>query len=133
MFLRKQKFYEGIKSPILIRTSEANNIRSRLKTRQISQKILVTFLSDNETCLKIGINKPNCSTLKKFTVDYNSKPFWKGCKPYLSNKNSYIQENIMLLEKHKLLSKQKDVAAIFNKHFGSMTDSLNHFSWPEET
>ena len=49
------------------------------------------------------------------------------------NKNSYIQENIMLLEKNKLLSKQKDVAAVFNKHFGSMTDSLNHFSWPEET
>ena len=27
------------------------------------------------------------------------------CKPYFSNKNSNIQENIMLLEKNKLLSK----------------------------
>ena len=39
----------------------------------------------------------------------------------------------MLLEKDKLLSKQKDVTAIFNKHFGSITDSLNHFSWFENT
>ena len=39
----------------------------------------------------------------------------------------------MLLEKNKLLSKLKDVAAIFNKHFGSITDYLNLFSWPEDT
>ena len=30
----------------------------------------------------------------------------------------------MLLEKDKLSSKQMDVAAIFNKHFGSITDYL---------
>ena len=39
----------------------------------------------------------------------------------------------MLLEKDKFSSKQKDVATIFNKHFGSITDSLNLFSWPENT
>ena len=39
----------------------------------------------------------------------------------------------MLLEKYKLLLKQKDVASTFNKHFGSITDSLNLFSWPEDT
>ena len=39
----------------------------------------------------------------------------------------------MLLEKEKLLSKQKDVASTFNKHFGSITDLLNLFSWPEDT
>ena len=39
----------------------------------------------------------------------------------------------MLLEKDKLLSKQKDVPSTFNKHFESITDSLNLFSWPEDT
>ena len=29
----------------------------------------------------------------------------------------------MLLEKDKFLSKQKDFTSIFNKHFGSTTDS----------
>ena len=39
----------------------------------------------------------------------------------------------MLLEQDKLLSKQKEVASTFNKHFGSVTDSLNLFSWPKDT
>ena len=39
----------------------------------------------------------------------------------------------MFLEKDKLLSKQKDFASIFKKHFRSMIDSLNLFSWPEDT
>ena len=43
-------------------------------------------------------------------VDGNSKPFYKACKPYFSDKNSNIQENIMLLEEDKFLPKQKDVA-----------------------
>ena len=64
---------------------------------------------------------------EKLSLDCNSKPFWKGCKPYFSNKNSNIQENIMLPEKDKLLSKQKDVAATFNNNFGSIKDSLNQF------
>ena len=56
----------------------------------------------------------------------------EACKAYFSNKNSNI-ENIMLLEKDKLLSKQNDVASTFNEHVGSITDSLNLFSWPEDT
>ena len=43
--------------------------------------------------------------LKTKFDDSNSKPFWKARKPYFSNKNTNIQENIMLLEKDKLLSK----------------------------
>ena len=39
----------------------------------------------------------------------------------------------MLLQKNKLFSKKEDVAATFNKHFGSITDSLNLFRWSEDT
>ena len=117
---QKLHFNQNVRRQIMIRHVS--------KTRQVSQKILVTFLSDDETCWQIWINKPNWSTLRNVTVDYNSKPFWKVCKPYLSNKNSYTQENTMLLEKDKLLSKQKDVTTIFNKHFRSIADSLNLLS-----
>ena len=51
----------------------------------------------------------------------------------IADKYSYMQENLMLLERDKLLSKQKDVAAIFNNYVGTITDSLNLFSWPEDT
>ena len=54
------------------------------------------------------------------------------------NRTSHIKiviykEKTMLLEKDKFLSRQKDVAQIFNKHFGSTTDSSNLFSWSEDT
>ena len=39
----------------------------------------------------------------------------------------------MLLEKDKFLSKQKDVASVFNKHSGSSIDSSNRFRWPGDT
>ena len=45
--------------------------------------------------------------LEKLVVDCNSKPFWKACKSYFSNKNSNIQEIIMLLEKDKMLSNKR--------------------------
>ena len=44
-----------------------------------------------------------------------------------------MQEKIMLVEKCKLLAKQKDVASTFSKHFGVITDSLNLFGWHEDT
>ena len=44
-----------------------------------------------------------------------------------------MQENRMLFEKDKLLSKQNDVASTFKSLFRSITDSLNLFSWPEDT
>ena len=39
----------------------------------------------------------------------------------------------MLLEKNKLLLKLKGVGSTFIEHFGSITDSLNLFSVPEDT
>ena len=39
----------------------------------------------------------------------------------------------MLLEKDKLSLKQKKAASTFNKHFRSIAESLNLFSWPKDT
>ena len=39
----------------------------------------------------------------------------------------------MLVEKGKLLSKQKDVASTFSKHFVSITDLSNLLGWPRDT
>ena len=110
-------------------------IRSRLKNIANKSKNPIDIAKfKRQRNLVANLNKQAKSQyFEKLSVDCNSKPFWKACKPYFSNKNSNIQENIMLLEKNKLLSKQTDVASTFNKHFGSITDSLNFFSWPEDT
>ena len=82
---------------------------------------------------KTNKSKGQLKYFEKLSFDCNFEPFWKAWKPYFANKNSNIQGNKTLLEKDKLLSKQKDVASSFNKHFGSITDSFNLFSWPEDT
>ena len=110
-------------------------IRSRLKNKANKSKNPIDIVKfKRQRNLVTNLNKQaKLQYFEKLSVDCNSKPFWKACKPYFSNKNSNIQENIMLLEKDKLLSKQKEVASTFNKHFGSITDSLNLFSWPKDT
>ena len=96
-------------------------IRSHLKNKANKSKSrsdIVKFKCHRN----LFVNLKKLQYFGKLSVDYNSKPFWKAYKPYFSNRNSYIQENIMFLEKDKSLSKQKGVAAIFNKHFGSIKD-----------
>ena len=109
-------------------------IRSRLKNKANKLKNSIEIVKfKRQQNLATNLNEQvKLQYFEKLSVDCNSKPFWKAYKPYFSNKNSNIQENIMLFEKDKLLSKQKDVASTFNKHFGSITDSLNLFSWPED-
>ena len=57
------------------------------------------------------INKPNCSTLRNLVLIIIPKNFGKHVNRTSQIKIVIIQENIVLLEKDKLL-KQKDVAAI---------------------
>ena len=110
-------------------------IRSRLKNKANKSTNPIDIVKFKpQRNLVTNLNKQaKLQYFEKLSVDCNSKPFWKACKPYFSNKNSNIQENILLLEKDKLLSKQKDVTSAFNKHFGSITDSLNLFSWSKDT
>ena len=109
-------------------------IRSRLKNKGNKSKNPIDIIKfRRQRNLVTNLNKQaKLQYFEKVSVGCNSKPFWKACKPYFSNKNSNIQEN-MLLEKDTLLSKEKDVASNFNKHFGSIADSLNLFSWPEDS
>ena len=108
-------------------------IRSRLKNKASKSKNPIDIAKfKQQRNLVTNLNKQaKLQYFEKPSVDCNSKPFWKACKPYFSNKNSNIQENMMLLEKDKLLSKQKDVASTFNKLFGSITDSLNSYVGPK--
>ena len=52
--------------------------------------------------------------IEEVSVDGNSKPFWKACKPNFANKNGNIQDNVMLLEKDTFLLKQRNVTSIFS-------------------
>ena len=48
----------------------------------------VKFISDDKTCSKSA----KLEYFEKLSVDYNSKPFWKACKPCFSNKTLYTRK-----------------------------------------
>ena len=134
---KKTKIFRGNQKPHFNKNLRKQvMIRSRLKNKANKSKNPLDIAKfKRQRNLVTALNKQaKLQYFENRSVDCNSKPFWKPFKPYFSNKNSNIQENIMLLDKYKykykykLLSKQKDVASTFNKHFGSITDSLNLFS-----
>ena len=60
----------------------------------------------------------------------DSKPIWKSCKPYFSNKHSFGDSKIILNENVEILTENIYIAKIFNSYFESVTDSLELFGWP---
>ena len=79
------------------------------------------------------INKPNCSTLRNLALILTPNNFGEHVNCTSQGRKVIIQENKMLLEKDKMLSKQKDVASVFNKHFRSIADSLDRILEPRPT
>ena len=60
----------------------------------------------------------------------DSKPFWKSCKQYFSNKHSFGGSKIALNESGEILTENMKIAKTFNSYFKSVTDSLELFDWP---
>ena len=59
----------------------------------------------------------------------DSKPFWKSCKSYFSNKHSFGEPNFALIENGEFLTENNKIEKTFNLFFETVTDSLNLFSW----
>ena len=95
---QKPHFNKNLRKQIMIRLRLKNQAQNRID--------IVKFKRQRN--LVANLNKQaKLHYFEKLSVDCNPKPFWKARKPYFSNKNSIIQENRMLLEKDKLLSKTK--------------------------
>ena len=82
-------------------------IRSPLKNKANRSKSPIDIVKfKRQRNLETNLNKQaKFNYFEKISVDCDSKPFWKECKPYFSNSN--IQENTMLFQKDKLFSKKK--------------------------
>ena len=59
----------------------------------------------------------------------DSKPFWKSCKPYFSNKHSFGESKIALIQNGEFLTENNKIAKTFNLFFEIVIYSLNSFSW----
>ena len=66
-------------------------------------------------------------------VKTTTKPFWKTCKPYFSNKHSHGGSKITLIENDRIISENNKMAKTFNTYFESVTGPLNLFEWISES
>ena len=57
----------------------------------------------------------------------DSKPFWRSCKPYFSNKHLFGDSKIPLNENGETLTENMKIAKTLNTYFASVTDSLELF------
>ena len=57
------------------------------------------------------------------------KNFWKFCKPFFTNQITNFDDEIMLVENEKALSKNKGIAYLFNTYFNDITKGLNIERW----
>ena len=58
----------------------------------------------------------------------SSKSFWKFCKPFFTNQITN-SEDIMLVENKKVVSKNEEIAYLFNTYFNDITKGLNIERW----
>ena len=63
----------------------------------------------------------------------DNKPFWVNCKPYFTNKHNKAEADIMLSENGELILKNKEIANIFNDHFGSIVENLGLDHWDDHS
>ena len=57
--------------------------------------------------------------LNKLAADgiVTNKSFWKFIKPFLQNKSCHAQNDIMLIQNDEIITEEKDLVEIFNKHY----------------
>ena len=58
-----------------------------------------------------------------------SKPFWKSCKLYFSNKHFFGESKIAASENSEFLTESNKIGKTFNLFFETFTNSLNLFCW----
>ena len=109
--------------------------RSRLKNKAgKSRKAVDIFNYKKQRNLVFKISN-GCKReyFNKLNVKTATKPFWKTCKPYFSNKHSHGGSKITLIENDRIVSENNKIAKTFNTYFESISDSLNLFEWIGES
>ena len=57
------------------------------------------------------------------------KTFGKLCKPFFTNQITNFDDKIMLVENEKVVSKNEEIAHLFNTYFNDTTNGLKIERW----
>ena len=118
----KQKTVRGNEAPFMNKKlRKAIYTRSRLKNRYNKNPT-----NENKILYKKQRNK--CVNLRKKAIKIyfnnitksgiiENKKFWQTIKPFITNKSGLSNNNIMLVEKDSLITKDEEIANILNDHY----------------
>ena len=136
----KTKYIRGNNQPFMnkeLRKAHMKRTRLLNKFRREKNTINeVAYKKQRNLCVNLlrKTNKSYFENLKPSCVS-DSKKFWKVVKPLFSDKVT-SSDNITLIENNEIVSKDSEVADIFNSFFGNAVRNLNidsyeHFSFDE--
>ena len=127
----------------MLRKPLISMLRDKHHKPHINKKLRKTIVKRSQLKNKAGILKYQKqrnymvkldNQAKQYSHSLNtfldSKPFWKSCKPYCSNKHLFGDSKIALNENGEILIENIKMAKAFNSYFESITDSLGQFDWP---
>ena len=132
---KKIKIFRGNHKPHINKTlRKAVMKRSQLKNKANKAKDpkdILKYKKQRNYVVKLN-NQSKQEHFDSLNPFLDSKPFWKSCKPYFSDKHSFGGSKIALNESGEILTETMKIAKTFNSYFKSVTDSLelfdSHFS-----
>ena len=117
---KKAKLFRGNQKPHVNKVLRSAIMkRSRLKNKaNKTRKAVDIFNYKKQLNLVIKLNN-ECKReyFGKLNVKTTTKPFWKTCKPYFSNKHSHGGSKITLIENDRIISQNNKIAKTFNTYF----------------
>ena len=117
----------------MLRSSIMKRLRLKNKANKTCKAVDISnYKKQRNLVVKIN-NECKREYFDKLNVKTTTKPFWKTCKPYFSNKHSHGGSKITLIENDRIISENNKIAKTFNTYFESVTDSLNLFEWIGES
>ena len=101
--------------------------RSRLKNKAIKSTQPTDIGSyKKQQNLVASLNRQSkLDYFNSISSSEDSKPFWKQCKPYFSNKHAVGDSKIMLIETDKMILDNGSVSEKFNNCFTQIVNSLD--------
>ena len=129
---KKIKTFRGNQKPHINKTlRKAIMKRSQLKNKANKTRNatdILNYKKQRNYVVKLN-NQCKKDHFDRLNPEKDSKPFWKSCKPYFSNKHSFGDSKIALSENGEFLTENNKIAKTFNSFFETVTDSLDIFSW----
>ena len=108
--------------------------RSRLKNKANKSKQPTDIASyKKQRNLVVSLNRQSkLDYFNSISSSKDTKPFWKQCKPYFSNKHAVGDSKIMLIENDKMTLDNESVSEKFNNYFSQIVDSLDLYEFPSK-